>query len=238
MKPFIYGHRGCAYEPENTLRSIKKAIELGIDGVEIDIRRCKSREIVAIHDEKVDRTTNSKGYVKDFNLKDLKKLNAGKGERIPTLEEVIIFIKKFNDENKKRIKLIIELKDKDLEKDVIKLIKKYNIDNNTIVISFYHQLIKNIKSKINAGILFVGNPINVSNLAKNADFLFINFNYVDKNLIQNAHKYKLKVFVWNIDKIENLKKMLKLKVDGIGSNKPDVIVNYFKKLKITNRNLY
>lgn len=66
--PFIFAHRGCAYESENTLRSIKKAIELDIGGVEIDVRKCKSKEIIVIHDEKVDRTTNGKGYVKDFEL--------------------------------------------------------------------------------------------------------------------------------------------------------------------------
>ncbi|MDP3765866.1 MAG: glycerophosphodiester phosphodiesterase family protein [Nanoarchaeota archaeon] len=223
-----------AYEPENTLLSIKKAISLGVDGVEIDVRGCKSNEIVVIHDEKVNRTTNGKGYVKDFNLKDLKKLDAGKGEEIPTLMEIIEVIKIFNKKNKKQIKLIIELKEKDLGKDVVNLIKKFKFIDNVIIISFYHQLIKNIKKlnkKINAGILFVGNPVNIVSVAKdaNADFLFANFNYIDANLIRNANKNKLKVYVWNVDDVENLKKMLKLNVDGIGSNKPDVIVDYLKK---------
>lgn len=230
-KPFIFGHRGCTYEPENTLRSIKKAIDLGVDGVEIDVRKCKSGEIVVIHDDKVDRTTNGKGYVKDFNLKDLKKLDAGKGEKIPTLEEIINFIKE--PKNKKNIKLIIELKEKNLEKGIIKIIEKNKFIGNVIIISFYHQSIKNIKkynNKIKVGILFVETPVNVINLAKdvNADFLFPNFKYVDNNLIKNAHKNKLKVFVWNIDDVENLEKMLKIKVNGIGSNKPDILTNYLK----------
>ena len=235
MKPFIFGHRGAmAYEPENTLLSVKKAIDFGVDGIEVDVRKCKSSEIVVIHDERVNRTTNGKGYVKDFNLKNLKKLDAGKGEKIPTLMEIIEVIKIFNKKNKKQIKLIIELKEKDLGKDVVNLIKKFKFINNVIIISFYHQLIKNIKKlskKINAGILFVGNPINAASLAKdaNAGYLFANFNYIDSDLVQNAHQNKLKVFVWNIDDIKNLKKMLKLNVDGIGSNKPDVIVDYFKK---------
>ncbi len=234
MKPFILGHRGCAYEPENTLRSVKKAVDLGANGVEIDVRRCKSGEIVVIHDNKVDRTTNGKGYVKDFAFGELKKLNAGKGEEIPTLEEAINLIKSINQKNKKQIKIIIELKEKDLEKDVAKIIEKDDFAKSAIIISFYHQSIKNIKNlnkKINTGILFVGNPINIVDLAKgvNADFLFPRFDYVDKNLVDTAHKNKLKVYVWNIDDVENLKKMLKLNVDGIASNKPDVIVDYLKK---------
>lgn len=233
MQPFIIGHRGCAYEPENTLRSVKKAVDLGVDGVEIDVRRCKSGEIIIIHDNKVDRTTNGKGYVKDFALGELKRLDAGKGEKIPTLEEAINLIKSINQKNKKQIKIIIELKEKGLEKDVAKIIEKDDFTKSVIVISFYHQLIKNIKSlnkKISTGILFVGNPINIVDLAKgvSADFLFPKFDYVGKNLVDTAHKNNLKVFVWNIDDIENLKKMLKLKVDGIASNKPDILINHLK----------
>lgn len=234
MKPFIFGHRGAmAYEPENTLRSFRRAIDFGVNGIELDVRRCKSGEIIVIHDEKVDRTTDGKGYVKDFNLKHLKKLNTGKREKIPTLEEVIQLIKNINKDNNKQIKLIIELKEKNLEKDIAKLIEKYKLIDNSIIISFYHKTIKNIKKlnkKINAGILFVGNPVNAVKLAKDVDanFLFPRFDYVDEELVENAHKNKLKVYVWNIDDKENLEKMLKLKVDGIGSNKPDVIVNYLK----------
>lgn len=233
MKPFILGHRGCAYEPENTLRSVKKAVELDADGVEIDVRRCKSGEIVVLHDNKVDRTTNGKGYVKDFNLNDLKRLDAGKGEKIPTLGETIDFVREINHKNKKQVKLVIELKEKDLENDVAKIIERNSFTKNAIIISFYHQLIKNIKNlnrKIKTGILFVGNPINIVDVAKgvNADFLFPRFDYVDKNLVDTAHKNKLKVYVWNIDDVENLEKMLKLKVDGVASNKPDIIINYLR----------
>lgn len=235
MKPFILGHRGAmAYEPENTLRSIKKAIDLGVDGVEIDVRRCKSEEIVVFHDEKVDRTTNGKGFVKDLYLSELKKLDAGKGEKILTLKELIEYIISINENNAKKIKLIIELKDKDIENDVADLLRKYQVIENIIVISFYHQFVRNIKAinkKIRTGILFVGNPINIVSLAKDADaeFLFPNFNYVDENLVKNAHKNNLKVFVWNVDNKENIEEMAKLKVDGVASNKPDVVVRYFSK---------
>jgi len=233
MKPFVFGHRGAmAYEPENTLRSFKKAIDLGVDGIEFDVRRCKSGEIAVIHDEKVDRTTNGKGYVKDLSSSELKKFDAGKGERIPTLEELVLFIKKLK--KKKQIKLILELKDKDIEKNVIDSIEKYAMTDDTIVISFYHEFVKNIKKineKIKTGILFAQSMANAPKTAKeiNAEFLFPRFNCVDENLIKNAHKNKLKVFVWNIDDIGNLKKMLELKVDGIGSNKPDVVVENLMK---------
>lgn len=233
MQPFIFGHRGAmAYEPENTLRSFKKAIDLGVDGIELDVKRCKSGEIVVIHDEKVDRTTNGIGYVRDLTLSQLKKLDAGKSQTIPTLEEVIDFIKKIN-HNRKQIKLIIELKEKGMEEDVVNIVEKNNFTNKVIVISFYHKLVENIKKtnkKIKTGILFVENPVSISNLVQflSIDYIFPNFNYVDEDLVENAHKNKIKVFVWNVDDVENLQKMLKLQVDGMGSNKSGRVINYLK----------
>src|SRR3989338_4292016 len=116
------GHRGAAaLEPENTLRSFRKAIEIGVDYVEFDIHRCKSGELVVIHDETVDRTTNGKGFVADLTLQQLKKLDAGKGEQIPALQEVI-------DCCKGNVKMQIELKEPGLEADTISLLVENGIN--------------------------------------------------------------------------------------------------------------
>ena len=96
-RPFVVGHRGAAgLEPENTLRSIGRAIDIGVDAVEVDARRCKDGTLVIMHDPAVDRTTNGRGRVCDQSLASLKGLEAGvrfagryRGERIPTLEEVL-----------------------------------------------------------------------------------------------------------------------------------------------------
>ena len=230
MQPFIFGHRGCAYEPENTLRSFRKAIDLGVDGIELDVRKCKSGHIVVIHDEKVDRTTNGKGYVKNLTLKKLKKLGAGRNESIPTLEEVFKFLNKH-----KKVKFVIELKE-GIEKDIVKIIKKYKLMDKVIIISFHHRFIRNLKmlhGDIHSGILFVGNPVKVMGIAQDAhaNYLFLNYKYVNKNTVKDAHENNLKVYVWNVDDVENLKKILKLNVDGIGSNKPDIVINYLKNKK-------
>ena len=80
------GHRGAAgHEPENTLRSFRRAMELGADMVELDVHICGSGELVVIHDETVDRTTDGTGEVAKLTLDELKTLDAGRGERIPTL---------------------------------------------------------------------------------------------------------------------------------------------------------
>jgi len=97
------GHRGAkAYEPENTLRSFKRAIELGVDAVELDVRKTKDNEIVVIHNSDVNKTTDGSGSVSDFTLEEIKQFVTENGEQIPTLEEVLDFVGK-------RVKILVEL---------------------------------------------------------------------------------------------------------------------------------
>ena len=86
----IMGHRGApAEEPENTLRSFRRALDLGVAAVELDVQLTRDGRLAVIHDETLDRTTNGRGLVKDFTLAELQKLDAGQGEPIPALEEVL-----------------------------------------------------------------------------------------------------------------------------------------------------
>ena len=104
MNPMIIGHRGSPLEaPENTVSSVKKAVEAGADAVEIDVQKTKDNNIVVIHDENVDRTTDGKGFVKNLTLKEIKKLKIkNSNERMPLLQEII-------DAAKGKAKLIIEI---------------------------------------------------------------------------------------------------------------------------------
>ena len=87
------GHRGArAYAPENTLRSFARALELGVNAIEFDVRQTKDGQLIVMHDDKVDRTTTGKGLVKDLSLKEIKELDAGDGERVPAFGEALDFI--------------------------------------------------------------------------------------------------------------------------------------------------
>jgi glycerophosphoryl diester phosphodiesterase len=155
----IMGHRGAAaLAPENTLLSIATAMEIGVDAVEIDVHLSKDNEIVVIHDATVDRTTNGTGAVSSYTLEAIKKLDAGKGETIPTLQEVIDFIGG-------KVRLVIELKEAGTEEPVVQLIKRNGLWENVYVISFWHRLVKTVKeieSRIKTGVLFVGCPVDAS----------------------------------------------------------------------------
>lgn len=222
----IMGHRGAAaLEPENTLLSIARAIDIGVDAVEIDVRLTKDKEVVVIHDSAVDRTTNGTGPVNGYTLEKIKDLDAGKGETIPTLKEVIDLIDN-------RVRLVIELKESGTEDRVVELVRTCNLYDNAYVISFWHRLVKTVKgtdSRIKTGVLLVGCPVDVSiATSASADALVMRYSFVDKQFVEAAHKENLMVLVWNIDERELVRPFAEMGVDGIGSNDPRVLVDYFR----------
>ena len=222
----IIGHRGAAaLEPENTLLSIKRAIDIGVDAVEIDVHLSKDRELVVIHDATVDRTTDGTGPVSSYTVQEIKRLDAGKGEAISTLQEVIDLIDK-------RVMLIIELKEKGAERSVVDLIIRNNLFDKAYVISFWHRLVKTAKemdSRTKTGVLLVGSPVDACIATQaSADALVMKYSFVDREFVKIAHKKGLRVFIWNIDDQDLLKPYVDMGVDAIGSNDPRVLVKYFR----------
>jgi len=199
-----------------------------VNAVEIDVHLSKDKEIVVIHDSTLDRTTNGTGPVGNYTLSELKKLNAGKGETIPTLKEVMEL-------TGKKIRLVIELKEKDTEKIVVEQIKKNGLKDNVYVISFWHRLVKNVKemdSGIKTGVLLVGCPVDTSIADKiSADVLVMKYTFIDAEFVELSHKNDLKVFIWNIDDPDIIKPFVDIGVDGIGSNNPGILVDYFKAIR-------
>lgn len=226
LKSFIkIGHRGAmGYEPENTLLSFKKALELGADAVELDVYVCKTGELVVIHDDKVDITTNGKGYVMEKTFDELRILNAGKGEKIPTLREVFDLINR-------KIKINIELKGVGTAKPVSDLIEDY-VGNNGwkyddfFVSSFNHYELsefKKINPNIKIGALIVGIPIGFAEFAEkmNADSVNLCVEFINQEFVDDAHRRGMKVYVWTVNDADEIKRIKSLSVDGIFSNFPD-----------------
>src|SRR5690606_10045478 len=149
------GHRGAkGHAPENTLESIKKALSLGVDGIEIDVHRCASGELVVFHDFTLDRMTDTSGEISKFTLNQLKKVKVKGHNQIPTLSEVLKFI-----DNK--CLLNVELKGYDTAKEASRLIdffveKKGWDYSNIIVSSFQFDLLEQVyrvNKKITLGVL-------------------------------------------------------------------------------------
>lgn len=211
----IVAHRGASYfEPENTLRSIKSAIGMNADYVEVDVRMSKDKELIIMHDADISRTTNGTGLVKDKTLLELKEYDAGNGEKIPTLDEVLETVKN-------KIKLVVEIKEPGTEEKIVEKITANRL-KDTIITSFYHKAVKNVmNSDLNAGIIFVGQPVNVGQMASaaNANIIFPSYRYMDEELVKDAKEYGLSVYPWAIDDPEVFEKFVRMNVDGIVTNK-------------------
>jgi len=214
-------HRGAnAYEPENTLRAIKRALGYAVDMVEVDVRETKDGQIVVIHDETLERTTNGRGYVHQMSFSELRKLDAGKGERIPTLQEVIDLVKG-------RVGLVVELKDPRTTDKVAKILAENNFVDQTLVTSFIHSAVKRIKElnlQLKTGVIFRSAPIKPSQLAldANANALFPYHKYVTIRMVEDAHSNQLTVNVWTVDTREEIENCVRMGVDGVVTNKPDL----------------
>jgi len=227
----VTGHRGAAgLEPENTLRSIRKAIALGVDRVEIDVRVTRDGHLVVIHDETVNRTTNGHGYVKDLSFDELRRLDAGKGERIPTLEEALKL-------TKGKVTLQIELKVPEATEPTIRLVEKEKAEREVIITSFMHDLLRKVHDLnpvLRTGALFfdVQGDICQKALDVKSEAIHVYYRNVDSKLVDEAHKRKLKIAVWNPDEIEDMKRMINLNVDVIGTNRPDILLGLLKEMNM------
>lgn len=218
------GHRGAmGYEPENTLASVQKAIDLGCDMVEIDVHLCKTGELVVIHDETLDRTTNGIGEVKNHSLTELKTLDAGNGEKIPTLNEVLDLINI-------RVKINIELKGIGTSLAVAKTIKSYiknGWDSNLFYVSSFNHIelmeFKKLMPQIKLGALIYHLPFDLAQIGVDLGVFSINVSneFLSQELINDAHIKGLKIFVYTVNKQEDIAKIKLMGVDGIFSNYPD-----------------
>ena len=219
----MLGHRGAKGEkPENTIEGITYALDLGLKAIEIDIHLSADNHLVVIHDDRVDRTTNGTGDVKSLLSSELRKLDAGDGQVIPYLEEVLDLLNKYS------FTLFIEVKAVGCEKLLVELIKEREIFQKIIVKSFNHRIIKKVKElepKIRTACLIYGLPVNAVSMIENAraDGISISVSTVDQALVELCHHHNYKVTVWNVNKVEDLDAFVQMGVDYIGTDFPSIV---------------
>lgn len=218
-----YGHRGaCGHAPENTLASVRKALELNVSGFEFDIQLSKNGEPVVIHDDTLERTTNGKGLVADYSFKELQQFDAGQGEKIPHLNEVFALADK-------RCDLIIELKAnaaEAVEACINTWISKGWHYDRIWVVSFNHQQltqIRRLNPSIQTGALFECIPVRLAALATDAgaEAICPYVGCMNKALVDDAHKLGLKVITWTANTPRDIAYAKSLGVDGIMSDFPE-----------------
>ncbi len=213
------GHRGArAYETENTLEGFKKALAMGANAVEIDVRASRDGKLVIIHDDNLKRVFGTDMLVKDASLKELKDLTGGK---IPELKEALTLV------GDKAEKILIELKETELEKKVLDTVKRLKLKDRVIIVSFLEEALRNIRGldkSVETGLVYARhkNPLKTA-LELHAQYLIALYRFIHTKDVEAAHKHGLKVVVWNINTKEEILQYKNKGVDGIASDKPDIL---------------
>jgi len=214
------GHRGaCGHAPENTLASIEKAISIGCDFTEVDVQRTADESLILLHDERVDRTTNGKGAAAEMTLADIRKLDAGGGQVIPTLEEALATAGG-------RIGLILELKAEGLAYDVCGIVRASGFPGEIIYASFLHDELQHVRrADPDARTLVLFKRLSKDPAAEatrlQATHVGLRFDTATLPLVKALHKARLRVFVYTVNRPADIARMRALGVDGIVSSHPD-----------------
>ena len=222
----IIAHRGASnLAPENSLKAFKKAIELRADYIEFDIRKTKDGEIIIMHNANTFKMTGKRGIIKNMTSEELKKLEIGDGEKIPTLNELIQLAKG-------KIGLNCEVKVRGLEKMLVEILQRADLIESSIISSFKTDIllkIQKIEPKLRLSLLRPTRmqwitslllPKKMIRTAIKNRFYAIgprNF-FVNRKFIDKAHNHNLKVFPWTVDSEKKMKKLVKIDADGLITN--------------------
>ena len=219
MATLKIGHRGAkGHVAENTLESIKKAMLLKVDMIEIDVHLCKTGELVVIHDEELGNTNSGNGVVSDKSLAQIKSFRTREGYQIPTLSEVLELIQD-------KVILNIELKGEGTAEPVLKCLQKFP-ESKILISSFsFNELmsLRSLNPEIPVAVL-TENDLSMAFLqARHLKAFSIHpyYKMVTRDFIADCHRNDIKVYVWTVNKPEKIKKLKSLDVDGIFSDFPD-----------------
>ena len=224
----IIGHRGSAgTTPENTLASFEEAIRAAVKMIELDVHRCATGELVVVHDEKVNRTTNGKGRVDKKSLSELQQLDAGEGESIPTLRQVLHLVRR-------RVKVNIELKGPAVAEAVFHLLEEFKRlhgwkTGDFCISSFDHnQLLqfRQFDAATPVGILYSRQPKGFSTLAQKLKASSVNIPVVaaKAETIRKIHAENLEVWVYTVNRVSDFQRLKKLGADAVFTNFPEKLL--------------
>jgi glycerophosphoryl diester phosphodiesterase len=220
------GHRGAmGHAPENTIRSVRRALELNVKYIEVDVFFVDG-ELLVFHDERLERTTNGSGYLCDHSFEVLRTLDAGEGERIPTLAEVC-------DELQSRASINIELKGPGTAEPVAShiaglLAKGWDV-RSILVSSFNHRELAAftvLAPEVPIGVLLGDLPLDDAKCASDltAFSVHASLDGIDARFVEDAHRRGLKVFVYTVNHPDDIERMHQLGVDGVFTNLPENVL--------------
>lgn len=231
----IIAHRGFSgVYPENTMLAFRKAIEIGADGIELDVHLSKDGQVMIIHDEALKRTTGLDGVISDYTRAELEKISAGKTKNdefgftpIPSLEEYLAFMAEHRDKITN-----IELKTApvyypEIEEKTLELVRKFDLEKNIIYSSFNWLSIERMQrlgTISETGLLFSGMKLyNQAHIIKSLgiNYFHPDFNDLTDEIVKSYLDNKVGLNVWTVNEIEDMKVCLSWDIDGLITNFPD-----------------
>ncbi|MBQ6094507.1 MAG: glycerophosphoryl diester phosphodiesterase membrane domain-containing protein [Lachnospiraceae bacterium] len=215
----VTAHRGASGDfPENTMAAFRGAVDLGADWIELDVQQTKDRQVIVMHDTNTKRTAGLDANTWELTYDEIAKLDAGNGERIPLLTEVIEFAKENN------IRLNIEIKptkyDKNLEKDVVDIVRGYDFADKCLVASQSYKSVEAVKAyDPSITTLFVMSLAygDITSF-KAADHYSVKSTFITKALTARVHAEGKQIFAWTVNKESSINKMLDKNVDSVITN--------------------
>ena len=238
----VTAHRGASVlYPENTMSAFVGAKELGADWIELDIQQTKDNNLIVLHDTNFKRTAGVNLNTWDATIEDVLKLDVGKfkgkeftGEKVPLFEDVIKWAKDNN------MKLNIELKptgkEKDFEKNVVDIIKKYNFENDCVITSQVYDVLENIKKASENIITVYVTALAYGDISKldAADYFSVEATSVTKTMVSKLHNEGKQIYAWTVNTEESINKMINLNVDNIITDNPTLAKNLIYQSKTSN----
>lgn len=227
---YVVGHRGAAgVRPENTLNGFRYAIDLGVDYVECDVHLSRDEQLVVMHDATVDRTTNATGAICDLDFDHIRGLDAGAGEQVPTLDEVLALVQG-------RVKLLCELKGAGVEAAAVDAVKARGMASEVFFTSFdmdrLHQ-VRRLGDDLLIGAI-LPDPAQ-DDLARALELgaagIGIHYRNLCLRQVEQVLAAGLDLRAWNPDTLPEQRAMIALGVKGVSSNRPDILIEYLNDPK-------
>lgn len=249
-RPFLrIAHRGASgLAPENTLAAFRLALELGTDALECDLHRTRDGQVVVIHDDAVNRTTNGRGRVGDLTWAELQRLDAGswfdkrfRGERIPRLEELLELARPHG------VRLLLEIKVQgnpaegmETAKKALGLMGRFDLLSRVTFLCFDAKVVKGLgesRPRGEGGWLVKKIPTKVAERlrALGARALAPHWSCVNEKLVSELHEAGYLIIVWTADEPERMRRLLRLGVDAIATNFPDRLNAVLRKAGVPSR---
>ena len=224
---YVVGHRGAAgVFAENTLKGFRCAIELGVDLVECDVHLTRDGHLIVMHDEKVDRTTNGSGLIRELDLSTLRELDAGDGEKVPTLDEVLATVHD-------RVGLLCELKGEGVEEAAVNAVIARGMEAEVVFTSFHMDRLATVRRRgdhFQIGAI-LPDPSH-EDMKRVVDLgvtgIGVYYRNVCLRVVEQALSSGLEIRAWNPDTLAEQKAMIALGVSGISTNRPDILMRYLR----------